>query len=61
MITIFCLLFNLGLFQEIQLKNQLNFLYHTFCEALDAGKEVQAVFRGISKTFDRIWHTEFVI
>ena len=37
--------------------NQLIFLYHTFCEALDAGKEVRAVFCDISKAFDRVWHT----
>ena len=38
-------------------ENQLTFLYHTFCEALDAGKEVRAVFCDISKAFDRVWHT----
>ena len=36
--------------------NQLTFLYHTFCEALDSGKEVRAVFCNISKAFDRVWH-----
>ena len=36
--------------------NQLTYLYHTFCEALDAGKEVRAVFCDISKAFDRVWH-----
>ncbi|MCG8096458.1 MAG: endonuclease/exonuclease/phosphatase family protein, partial [Candidatus Thiodiazotropha endolucinida] len=40
--------------------NQLTFLYHTFCEALDAGKEVRAVFCDISKAFDRVWHTGLV-
>ena len=38
-------------------ENQLTFLYHAFCEALDAGKEVRAVFCDISKAFDRVWHT----
>ena len=36
--------------------NQLAFLYHIFCEALDSGKEVRAVFCDISKAFDRVWH-----
>ncbi|MCG8032214.1 MAG: endonuclease/exonuclease/phosphatase family protein [Candidatus Thiodiazotropha taylori] len=40
--------------------NQLTFLYHTFCEALDAGKEVRAVFCDISKAFDRVWHKGLV-
>ena len=34
--------------------NQLISLYHTFCEALDAGTEVRAVFCDISKTFARV-------
>ena len=38
-------------------ENQLTFLYHIFCEALDAGKEVRAVFCDISKAFHRVWHT----
>lgn len=37
--------------------NQLTFLYNTFCQALDSGKEVRAVFCDISKAFDRVWHT----
>ncbi|MCG8034058.1 MAG: reverse transcriptase family protein [Candidatus Thiodiazotropha taylori] len=36
--------------------NQLTFMYNTFCEALDSGKEVRAVFCDISKAFDRVWH-----
>ena len=36
--------------------NQLTFLYNTFCQALDADKEVRAVFCDISKAFDRVWH-----
>ena len=36
--------------------NQLTYLYHTFCEALDSGKEVRSVFCDISKAFDRVWH-----
>ena len=36
--------------------NKLLHTYHTFCNAVDSGKEVQAVFCDICKTFDRIWH-----
>ena len=36
--------------------NQLVELYNTFCQALDEGKEVRAVFCDISKAFDRVWH-----
>ena len=36
--------------------NQLTFLYNTFCQALDSGKEVMAVFCDVSKAFDRVWH-----
>ena len=36
--------------------NQHTYLYNTFCEALDGGKEVLAVFCDISKAFDRVWH-----
>ena len=32
------------------------YTYHTFCEAVDRGKEVRAVFCDISKAFDRVWH-----
>ena len=31
-------------------------MYNTFCQALDAGKEVRAVFCDISKSFDRVWY-----
>ena len=30
--------------------------YHTFCEAVDNGKEIRTVFCDISKAFDRVWH-----
>lgn len=36
--------------------NQLTSIYHAFCQALDEGKEVRAVFCDISKAFDRVWH-----
>lgn len=36
--------------------SQLTYLYNTFCQALDSGKEVRVVFCDISKAFDRVWH-----
>ena len=36
--------------------SQLTFLYDTFCDALDAGKEIRVVFCDLSKAFDRVWH-----
>ena len=36
--------------------NQLAFLYHTFCKAIDHKKDVRIVFCDISKAFDRVWH-----
>ncbi|MCG8046087.1 MAG: reverse transcriptase family protein, partial [Candidatus Thiodiazotropha taylori] len=35
---------------------QLLHTYHTFCEAVDRGKEVRVVFCDISKAFDRVCH-----
>ncbi|MEW8544385.1 MAG: reverse transcriptase family protein [Candidatus Thiodiazotropha sp.] len=35
---------------------QLIHTYHTFCNAVDKGKEVRTVFCDISKAFDRVWH-----
>ena len=35
---------------------QLIHTYHSFCEAVDRGKEVRVVFCDISKAFDRVWH-----
>ena len=40
--------------------NQLSFLYHTFCEALDKKKDVHIIFCDISKAFDRVWHNGLV-
>ena len=34
--------------------NQLTYLYNTFCQAVDSGKEVSAVFCDVSKAFDRV-------
>ena len=36
--------------------NQLCYLYHTFCEALDNKKDVYIVFCDVRKAFDRVWH-----
>ena len=36
--------------------SQLLHIYHTFCEAVDNGKEVRVEFCDISKAFDRVWH-----
>ena len=35
---------------------QLLDTYHAFCNAVDCGKVVRAVFCDISKAFDRVWH-----
>ena len=34
---------------------QLLHTYHTFCEAVDSGKEIRVVFCDVSKLFDRVW------
>ena len=34
---------------------QLLDIYHTFCEAVDRGKEVRAGFCDVSKAFERVW------
>lgn len=36
--------------------NQLAYLYHAFCEALDNHKDLRIVFCDISKAFDKVWH-----
>ena len=36
--------------------NQLAFLYHTFCQAIDSKKEMRIVFCDVSKAFDKVWH-----
>ena len=36
--------------------NQLLYIYHMFCKAVDNGKEVRVVFCDLSKAFDRVWH-----
>ena len=35
---------------------QLIHAYHSFCEAVDSGKEVRAIICDVSKAFDRVWH-----
>ena len=36
--------------------NQLSFMYHEFCKALDEKKELRIIFCDISKAFDKVWH-----
>ena len=36
--------------------NQLVDIYNSFCNSIDEGKEVHAIFCDISKAFDRVWH-----
>ena len=40
----------------------INYSIHIiqFCEAVDKGKEIRAVFCDISKAFDRVWHKGLV-
>ena len=45
-----------GFIQGDSTVNQLTFLYNTFRQALDMGKEVTVVFCDIRKAFDRVWH-----
>ena len=40
--------------------NQLTYLYNTFCQAIDEGKEVRVVFCDVSKAFDRVWHAGLI-
>ena len=49
-----------GLVQGDSTTYQLLHTYHTFCEAVDKGKEVCAVFYDISKAFDRVWHNDLL-
>ena len=48
--------FQSGFVQGDSTTYQLLHTYHTFCEAVDSGKEVRAVFCDISKAFNRVWH-----
>ena len=48
--------FQSGFIPGIPTVNQLTYLYNTFCQALDDGKEVRVVFCDVSKAFDRVWH-----
>ncbi|MEW8547607.1 MAG: reverse transcriptase family protein, partial [Candidatus Thiodiazotropha sp.] len=48
--------FQSGFTRNDSTTNQLIFLYHTFCQAVDSGKEIRVVFCDISKAFDRVWH-----
>ena len=48
--------FQSGFTRIDSITNQLVFLYHTFCQAVDSGKEIRVVLCNISKAFDRVWH-----
>ena len=52
--------FQSGFRRGVSTVNQLSYLYNTFCQALDAGKEVRAIFCDISKAFDRVWHAGLI-
>jgi len=39
---------------------QLIEVYHSFCKAVDEGKEIRVVFLDISKAFDKVWHKGLV-
>ena len=46
-----------GFMPEDSTVNQVACLYNTFCQTLDAGKDVRVVICDISKAFDRVWHS----
>ena len=48
--------FQSGVIPLDSITNQPTFLYNTFCQALDAGKEIRTVFCDMIKAFDRVWH-----
>ena len=48
--------FQSGFTRNDSTTSQLIFLYHTFCQAVDRGKEIRVVFCDIRKAFDRVWH-----
>ena len=40
--------------------NQLAYLYHIFCEALDKTKDIRIIFCDISKELHRVWHAGII-
>ena len=46
--------FQSGFRRKDYIVNQLSYPYNTFCQALDAGKEVRAIFCDICKAFDLV-------
>ena len=52
--------FQSGFRREDSTVNQLSYLYNTLSQALDAGKEVRAIFCDISKAFDRVWQADLI-
>jgi len=45
-----------GFRQKDSTINQLAYLYHTFCNALDLKQDIRVVFCDIHKAFDKVWH-----
>ena len=39
----------------------MTYHYNVFCQTLDEGKVVRAVFCDISKAFDRVWHDGLIL
>ena len=52
--------FQSGFVQGDSTTFQLIHTYHTFCNAVDSGKEVRVVFCDISKAFDRVRHRRLI-
>ena len=63
MITIFSLLYNyrVGFIPGDSTVNQQTYLYNVFCQALDSGNEVRAVFCEISNASDRVWYAGLLL
>ena len=53
--------FQSGFIQRDSTTFQLLHTYHSFCEAVDNGKEVRVVLCDISKAFDRVCTEDFSI
>ena len=48
--------FQLGFVRGHSTTYQILHTSHTFCNAVNSGKEVRAVFCDISQALDRVWH-----
>ena len=40
--------------------NQLSYLYHSFCKALDDNKDIQIIYCDVKKAFEKVWHDGLV-